>query len=224
MGCGGPQGFAGCGALGFELAYFNLDGWHDKKTLTGDLTLFDLTDLGTNATAIVKYESRLQSLEANVYRPYTCWSKLIAGVRWMQLHEASAVSGVGPLASDARAINLTNNFYGAHVGMQRLLFDNGGCLTVDGLVKGGVFANDISRKVTGFGSPTLDTMAVSFIGDIQLQANFEVTCNWSVTAGYQMLFVTGAAEAPKQYNMPTEINHGSFIFYHGANVGMAYTF
>ena len=210
-----------CGP-GFELTYFNLDSWNDTRHFAGDLNVFG-NDLGENSIAAATFDSQLQSLEVNLIRNHGCWTKLISGFRWVQLDEYSRVEGANATTLVSRGVNATNNLYGGHFGFRRLLYDYCGCLTLDSTVKAGVYGNRIHRHARGYGSPSLSDTGVSFIGDVEFQANFEITCNCTFTTGYQLLWLTGLASAPEQFHALDYINKGETVFLHGANVGFVYT-
>lgn len=208
----------------FEVTYFNLDSWHNQRYFTGDLNVLG-TDLGPNSAATACFESQLQSLEINMVRCHGCWTKLITGFRWLQLDEYACVLGTNGTVAVGQEVNVTNDLYGGHFGFRRLLYDYGGCLTFDSTVKAGVFGNDIDRcNCTPTSVVNNSSNGVSFVGDVEFQANFMITCNCTFTAGYQLLWLTGLASAPEQFDYPTVINKGETLFYHGATVGMVYTF
>jgi len=210
-----------CGP-GLELTYFNLDSWNDTRHFAGDLNVFG-ADLGENSIAAASFDSQLQSLEVNLIRDHGCWTKLISGFRWVQVDEYSRVEGANATTLVSRGANTTNDLYGGHFGFRRLLYDYCGCLTVDSTVKAGVYGNRIHRQTRGFGTTNLSETGISFVGDVEFQANFEITCNCTFTAGYQLLWLTGLASAPEQFQALDYINKGETAFLHGANVGFVYT-
>ncbi|MEN1681938.1 MAG: hypothetical protein AAGJ46_20340 [Planctomycetota bacterium] len=206
----------------FEVMYFNFDNWDEYRHFYGDLTVLG-NNLGAGTTAAAQYESSLQSLEVNLLKSHGCWTKLLAGFRWLQLDEYASVYGSNGSTTVFQNNNTLNNLYGGHIGFRRLLYDYGGCLTVDGSVKTGVFGNDAERNTYGYGTQHLNKGGVSFVGDVEFQANFAVTCRCAITAGYQLLWITGLASAPEQFHAYDYINNGETIFFHGANVGAVYT-
>ncbi|MEM9185778.1 MAG: hypothetical protein AAGB00_04705 [Planctomycetota bacterium] len=206
----------------FEIAYFNIDSWDDSRYFYGDLTVGGV-NLGPNTSATVNYSSQLQSFEANLVRDHGCWTRLITGFRWIQLDEHSSVYGSNGATSVYQSSDTENNLYGGQFGFRRLLYDYGGCLTLDSSVKAGVFGSDIDRQTVGYGVGHLSDGGVSFVGDVEFQANFEITCRCTLTAGYQLLWITGLASAPEQFHALDYINNGETIFYHGANIGMVYS-
>lgn len=206
----------------FEVMYFNFNQWDDYRHFYGDLTVLGY-DLGAGAAAAAQYESSLQSLEVNLLKSHGCWTKLLAGFRWLQLDEYASVYGSNSTTTVFQNNNTLNNLYGGHIGFRRLLYDYGGCLTVDGSVKTGIFGNDADRNTYGYGTQHLNQGGVSFVGDVEFQANFAVTCRCAITAGYQLLWITGLASAPEQFHAYDYINNGETIFFHGATVGAVYT-
>lgn len=212
------------GHAGLEVTYYNIDSWNDSRHFGGDITVLG-TNIGTG-TAIATYDSRLQNLSAAVVCDHNCWTKLVYGFRWISLEEESCVCGTGNLATINHAVRTTNDLYGGTIGFRRLLLDYGGCLTVDSALNSGVAGNNIGRRTLGYNDPPGDSSGVSYIGDLEFQANFEVTSCWTITAGYQLLWLTGLASAPEQYGTTGNnfINNGETVFFHGANVGVVLTF
>lgn len=218
-GCGG-----GCGscyqAPDLEILYFNLNDWNSKFTHIGDITLFGTEAVGVGSAAI-KYESQLQNFETNVYHCCGCWTKFLYGFRWMQIDEFASAEAAGTLGSVSRRVNATNDLFGAQVGLQQLLYDDGGHFKVDLLSKIGLFGNAIDRHAD-FGATDLEKTRASFIGDLQLQGSYQLTCHWAVTTGYQLLWISDAASAPDQLTQAGLTTDS--IFYHGANVGLVATY
>jgi opacity protein-like surface antigen len=130
--------------------------------------------------------------------------------------------------------NTKNNLYGFQIGADANIWE-WGCFSIDGLVKAGVFCNHaeqtstiIDTQITSSGSSS--TNHTAFLGEIGLQCKYQVTCNLTLRAGYEALWIQGVALAPGQIqesNFATEqfgINTNSGVFYHGATAGFEYNF
>ena len=126
-----------------------------------------------------------------------------------------------------------NRLYGFQLGADRSLWDNGNGLHFDGLAKVGVYGNDadvVSQGLNGSGSNS-DTDA-AFIGELGLNAKYDVTQRLSVSTGYQLLFLDGVALAANQVpnsgnmngganNVPVNVSSASLL-YHGLRTGLEY--
>ena len=68
------------------------------------------------------------------------------------------------------------------------------------------------------------TNHTAFIGELGLQARYQVTQGLALRAGYELLWLDGVAIAPAQYTNIQGIDSNATVFYHGATVGMEYSF
>ena len=69
-------------------------------------------------------------------------------------------------------------------------------------------------------------MGVGFIGDLNLSAVRRLTDTWWLRAGYNLIWLSGAALAPDQWDFTdtptsgTTLVGGGGLFLHGANLGV----
>jgi hypothetical protein len=222
-----------------EMLYFQIDGWNNSKRVNpdGDVLVFTAPgDLNFRTTDPIQfnYGSKLYNAEFNVRWNPTCRVTMLAGFRWAELRENLEGGVIAPLLEPFWQTRTNNNLYGFQIGTDAKVLDRG-CFSIDGLVKAGVFCNHaeqtstiIDTQITSSGSSS--TNHTAFLGEIGLQCKYQVTCNLTLRAGYEALWIQGVALAPGQIqesNFATEqfgINTNSGVFYHGATAGFEYNF
>jgi hypothetical protein len=212
----------------FEALYFGIDGWSSTRIVPVSESWFE-------------WKSRLYDAELNVRWNPCCRVAALAGFRWAQVRERFAGGRIvdsifQPPIGD---VNTTNNLYGFQIGADAKLLEKG-CFSIDALVKGGIYNNhaehnaayDIQDDVApgtiyrGFAS----TNHTAFIGEIGLQASYQITCNFRLRAGYMLLWIDGVALAPDQLGLfdretlTTWIDANDTAFYHGATAGFELKF
>ena len=69
-----------------------------------------------------------------------------------------------------------------------------------------------------------DQIGPGFLGDLTILGGWQVTPNFAVQVGYDMLWVAGIATATRQFNLdnvrPNSIDGGGQIFYNGLSMGL----
>jgi hypothetical protein len=209
-----------CCGPSWDAEYFMINQWSRVRNFGGDLTLLG-TAIG-EGTATVRYDSRLQSAQINASRPLGNWARHFVGFRWLSLDEDATVSGSGTIVPDFFQMATTSNdLYGGHYGLQRTIWDAGGCFTLDLLGRAGLFYNSIHRDAVGFGTASLDDSKTSFVGDLQLAGHYDLHDCWRLEIGYQLIWITNVALAIDQFSSPSMIDTGD-LFLHGAFVGTSY--
>jgi hypothetical protein len=161
----------------------------------------------------------------------------LAGFRWAGLDEAAGLELAGgnypgPSFYDIRS---STNFFGGQLGGRgRMEWDRWG---VDGWAKAALAGTAMSQSADPIGSVfvpdppvrparSASEGGVGFIGDIAISLSYRVTDDWRLRAGYNLLWLTGAALAPNQFDFAatntagTGLNGGAGLFLHGANLGL----
>jgi hypothetical protein len=192
------------------------------------------------------YTSRLYNAEVNMR--WNPWRRVtvLAGFRWAELREElqglltpPGTSGAGPFWDT----QTKNNLYGVQIGANARLLERGR-FSIDGVLKAGVYDNHAEEatsvrmeRIQFADSDTTDHFA--FLGEIGLQCKYQVTPRLSFTAGYEAMWLEGVALAPGQiaqtycysdgipqntYVQAMGLNCNSGVFYHGATVGLTYSF
>lgn len=131
-----------------------------------------------------------------------------------------------------------NNLYGLQIGANGKLFELGR-FSIDGLVKAGGYWNHASQstgvsleKVVYQSGASTDNAA--FVGEAGLQCKYQVVRGLALKLGYEVLWLEGVALAPGQVQETYTIapatvyslgvNSDSGVLFHGATVGLEYSF
>lgn len=205
----------------------------------------DLTADGESAT--VKYQSVINSAEANVFRTWTeyretreAWLTVdwLAGFRYVGVEESSSITAaccVGDITETPvrYGVRTRNNMFGGQIGSRaRLTWQR---WAFEGWAKAGILGNaakQIQDPLVDYldfqQRPALSATGgdVGFIGDINLSVIYRLTDVWGIRAGYNTVWIGGLALAPNQYDFATTstagtgLASGDGIFLNGANLGL----
>ena len=226
-----------------ELVYFGLNDWSSTARITGDNNLSIPGDLGLAtfdffaADAMeVRYGSRIQNVEANLWNPHLGWEWLV-GFRQFSVIEDFKISSfdADTYMSDYQ-IHTNNQLYGGQLGLRRRWTWD--CMSFAPEAKLGLLgnANNQHSLVRDLGNTkTLrdvreSSSILSSLSELRLVGDASVTKDLQLTFGYNFLWVTGLAQAPYQLDYTYTEKSGRFvddnrsIFYHGANVGLSWSF
>lgn len=231
-----------CTAL--EVGYLDLD-WNAQAVLTGTNNLAIPDALGLvsldffNADRMqVDYSSALQSIEVNLVKKF-CRANLLAGFRHLALDESFNIhpNDIQTGMSDYN-IATKNDLFGVQIGME--IDRQCGRVGLDAVVKAGIYANDAEQRqfVMDFPSglflrdfATQGPVAASgtnaaFVGELGFSGTYDLTCNLTLRAGYNMVWIDGVALAPNQLDFTftptsgTTLLTGGGLFLHGASFGL----
>ncbi len=227
------------GFRAFEASYFGIYNWKDTQTITGDNNLNLPGDLGLAGgldffdadRAVVEYQSLIHNAELNYLQSYGNVSWLL-GFRYFNLQDKLFITFTdNQTGSSAYNISAYNNLFGGQLGgrVQQAC----GNWSYDLTGKAGVYGNVIrsSQNVSDFGGFTLRNTSnsgeqVAFIGDLELNGNYQFTPTWSLRGGYQVFWIEGLALAPNQLDFTdtptsgTTLNKTGGLFMHGAHAGL----
>ncbi len=183
--------------------------------------------VGLNSSTVsATYGSRLYSTEFNLRRN-TMGGRvtLLAGFRWVQLNEQLNIAGNYVVTGQSNLLFGTqNNLYGAQVGADVKLWSRGGPLSVVATGKAGLYGNASRAQSTLVGFPVASTSEqvtrLAFLGDIYINALYQVSEHVAVRGGWEAIFIQGTAAAtdqPASTNFLTGsgINTAGFTFYQG---------
>lgn len=237
-----------------EFSYFQTGGWNSDRAIGPDsppdwLVMKCPGFVQTNQPPFDKeamqwqYATQLHNAEFNV-RWNPCYGvTMLTGFRWVNLNE-TLVGALNPPTISWEPpfwnTSTTNNLYGLQIGADGKLLD-WGRFSVDGLVKAGIYDNNadqttavsVIHKQVRTAFDTINHAAG--VGEIDLQCKYRVTKGLSLTAGYEVIWLGGVALAPGQIQETNVIispktvqalgvNCGSSVFFHGATVGVEYSF
>jgi hypothetical protein len=224
-----------------ELVYFGMHDWSSTAQALGNNNLSLPGDLGLATFDFfaadrmdVSYGSRLQNLEANLWAP-------LGGVEWLAgFRHFSVIEDFKIASFDADTylsdyqIQTNNQLYGGQVGVRKRW-------TMDWLgfapeAKFGLLGNannqhslirDLENSKV-LRDETVSSSILSSLTELRLVGDASVTKNFKVTFGYNLLWLTGVAQAPYQFDSSYTSSSSQFvddnhsIFYHGANVGLTW--
>lgn len=161
----------------------------------------------------------------------------LAGFRWAGLEESAAVTfnGVPTPGPGSYSLRSSNNLFGMQLGGRgRLEWDR---WALEGWAKAALAGNAMAQSQ----DPILEAIApdapvrsarssseggVGFIGDINATLVYKLTDGWAVRAGYNLIWLSGVALAPNQFDFGDQstagnaVNGGAGLFLHGANLGL----
>jgi hypothetical protein len=133
--------------------------------------------------------------------------------------------------------SVTNNLYGAQIGLEGKLLELGR-LSLDGTIKAGLFddaaeqSTIVSMKKQLFPSRAATSHA-AFAGEAGLQVKYQLTKGLALKAGYEALWLDGVALAPGQIQETSTtltsvsalgVNCRSSALFQGGTVGLEYSF
>ena len=235
-----------------EFSFFQIDGWSSAGSVApnGQSPSFaapggfiQTTDTATQAMGW-EYATKLYNAELNARWTLCPRVTMLAGFRWVDLSEDLQGILTPPTQNRKGPFWITetrNNFYGFQIGEDCKIMERGR-FSLDGLVKAGMFDNN-ADETTGVSiyrrmhweDATTDQLA--FLGEIDLQAKYQITQRLVLKAGYEAVWLQGVALAPGQisktfcngdphdtYVAALGVDSGSHVFFHGAIVGLEYSF
>jgi hypothetical protein len=215
-----------------SLRYFQVDGWNAERRLAdaGNLRVPMVSDDPADFfdTAFARYSSRLYNTELNLKRQCGERLRLLAGFRWVELHEQISSGAYSQALEGTFDVGTANHLYGFQMGAEADLYECGPW-RLDGFVKAGVYGNTIRMNVRGQGTNfDLEGAATerrtSFLGELGLMAKYRLGCHWSAYGGYQVMWIEGVALAGDSVAAFRQASADMLLngtaFYHGAVVGL----
>lgn len=226
--------FDSCWEIG--LAHFSVVDWSAARSLSdpGNLRVPLVSDSPNDYfdTAAAEYESQLYSTELNLKRRWNDQIRLLAGFRWVELHEEIAAEAWSPDLEGSFDARTGNYLYGFQLGADAVLWDRGGRLNIDSFLKAGIYGTHTRATMRGQGTyfeleGTATNGRTSFLGEIGVNANYRLTEHWSLFGGYEVLWAEGVALAADTVAAisggdANELWSGD-AFYHGALTGVSLT-
>ena len=252
---GGLRAFLGNRTIdrgGWELGYFGLYGQSASASASTSGTTFleaapplgyTLTDSAQQAT--VTWNSVINSAECNLFRSSTERGETalrtidwLVGFRYVGVEESARMvltscCGAGPLVP--YGVRTRSSMFGGQIGGRGRLDWNRWAL--EGWAKAALMGSSREQMqdplVDWLGTPvpgratasSATDSVVGFVGDINVSAVYRLNDVWGIRAGYNTIWITGAALAPDQFSFsafgaPTSVAGTGGIFLHGANLGL----
>jgi len=225
-----------------ECRFFRIDGWNAVgPTITsaaGAAVQFQTPFLFQGpVTLSSNYRSELENCELNFRYTMSDWLTLLAGFRYVELNERSLAMALdlGGGATADFSVSAFNALYGFQVGADALLWSRGGRLRLEGTGRIGAYNNRASNRsslvLTG-GPDYLASAATdhaALVGELGLSLVYQFTPRFGARAGYELLWIDGAALASEQLAATRladgigDIDPLGSAFFHGATVSLEYT-
>jgi hypothetical protein len=159
----------------------------------------------------------------------------IGGFRWANLQDEAVLAipqGTSPQSS-TYTVDASSNLFAAQVGTRgRMAFER---WAVEGWMKIGIAGTTLSQSqtlydalsTTPFRQPqSSDTVGMGMIADMNLSAIYRFNDVWGLRVGYNLIWLTGVALAPDQWDFTpsqaggTGLNGTGSMFLSGANLGL----
>lgn len=222
-----------------ELVYFGMNDWATRESRVGNNNLSIPGDLGLATFDFfaadrmdVSYGSRIHNVEANVWSPIAN-AEWLVGFRHFSVNEQLQIASFDSdtFNSDYQ-IHADNHLFGGQVGVRKRWTQER--LSFAPEAKFGIFgnSNDQHSLVRDLDNTTVlrdvreDSSTLSSLTELRLVGNAAITGNLHATFGYNLIWVTGLAQAPNQLDFSFTSSSSRFVddshsvFYHGAIVGL----
>jgi hypothetical protein len=159
----------------------------------------------------------------------------IGGFRWANLQDQAvlAIPQSGSPESSTYTVDAASNLFAAQVGTRgRMAFER---WAVEGWMKIGIAGTMLSQSQTIFDplpqtpfrpSASSDKAGMGMIADMNLSAIYRFNDVWGLRVGYNLIWLTGVALAPDQFDFSssqtggTNLNGSGSMFLSGANLGL----
>jgi hypothetical protein len=218
----------------WEVRYFGDLDWDGDAApfgAVGNVRIGSFSNFG--ATALTgRYASSLDSVELNWRRPIGQRARFLAGFREIELKDDITYNIVFPAFNADYNWHETNHLYGAQFGGDFDLWRLDSPLSVNALLKGGIYGNVANndftlRPSTGgqFDGGGKDSV-VAFAGEIDVTMAYQLTRHMALRGGYQLLWLDGLALASDNLARATRnssqagIDNEGDVFYHGAMMSL----
>lgn len=231
------------GALGcwdLEYRFLSVNDFRDRETLSATpsyqlATASPFSLPGTPATTAL-YTSELTNMEVNLQRTLDgdrSWMTVVAGFRYVQVQEqlsARFIDAVSPALNSQFESNTRNNLFGMQLGTD-MTFAESCRYSIEADIRAGIFGNDASSgsaiSAPGGVATTGSGSEVAFLGEIGLTGKYRLTDNLSFYTRYQVMWINNLASASDQvtdFSLSNGIDMDSDAFFHGATLGLEFTF
>jgi len=201
-----------------------------------------------NDFASISFSSSLSSVELNLRR-LICLpprrhgqaeASFLVGLRYMGISEDfdyRTVSTVGAGSINDVNVSTDNDMFGVQLGMMfQILVHPRGWIDVD--TRGVMYHNNVNLRsayanTDGIGTPITsftgidDQTRTSFMGELSLTFNYQVTPTWTFRVGYNAIGISGVALGADNMNRdinllslgPPRVDHSGEVVYHGPSIG-----
>jgi hypothetical protein len=232
-----------------DVRYLWIDAYTSERstaTLSGPSTINTATSslVGfAGEPAQFRYLSKLQTAEINVRKEFRNFDWLL-GIRYADFRESldGRYLYAGSLFDTQSWRVGRNDLYGVQTGVDALLWEPFRGFRIGGFGKAGIYYDDIRTSFEAGYYQTPNTPAsadtctskAAFLGELGVNATYNVNTHVALRTGYQMLWLSGVATAVDQvpatgtFNarpgtiIDSSVNANSSVFYHGVNAGLEF--
>lgn len=227
----------GCTCLDLEARYARIDGWRAVRDFVyspyGWVVPYAGTPIGdTRSPALVGgvYESHFDSMELNLRQSLYCGAlTLVGGFRFAELDERGmSILNVSNQGLATTRVGAINDLFGIQGGADARFWQCG-CLSLDGKLRAGIYTNKAVSTVFQPQTSSPEILASrasqcqsSFLGELGLTGTCQLTEDWALRAGYEVMWLDNVAVASDQIAVSNPAagvaavdTHGS-VLYHGA--------
>ena len=221
------------GGLMVEGRYFN-DREADAEFGIPNITTFRAAGIGITILGGGPvngfYTTKLDSTELNVHAPIHPRCTLLAGFRWVELHDALRIN----VATPATLMNWddNNHLYGGQLGTNLAFTKPTNPLRLNLALKAGVYGNDMDNRFTSTivsGANNSD-VTTSFVGELNFTGAYQLTRHMALRGGYAVLWLDNVALAGDAAGTTTQTVGGSSspvpndgrLWYNGATAGVEF--
>lgn len=236
---------------GREAGYLGVYGMTAAPSLSGDENLALAGPLASQSLpftdgnrARATWVSTINSAEFNAFRSRCEGGDCIdwlGGFRYLNVAEQAGLAftccedaSVGPFQSNYN-VQTSNNLIGGQLGARgRRTWDR---WAMEGWAKTGLFANVANQSQspildpTGSGTVVRDARSAwgtetAFVADLNASLIYRLSDVWGIRAGYNLIWISGVALAPNQWDFSTSADGGRALiggdsmFLSGANLGL----
>jgi len=212
-----------------ELVFFGIEGWHSQTSLTaaGNGLIVPMFGGDRFSHLTAAYSSRLFNEEIN--SSHAIWGpiNILSGFRVIELNENLNLAGSG--ATNGSGNLKTRNWMpGLQIGAESTLV-NRGPWSFDAYLKAGIYINAARLTTSQTGDVALASGSSfdaheAFVGDLGCHLNYALPRDWTVTVGYQMLWMDRLALAPNQAATAGKVNFHGDAFLNGVQIGLVKLF
>ncbi len=231
-----------CAGLGLEVNYFGIDSWAASRDFANSDFPNGLANLSVDSIITVpvtdahaEVASMLHSGEINLRLNLLSGIDGLTGFRWIDMFDRYAGSGTSAVTGNnvAAATVTRNHIFGWQTGLDGRIGPADGCWAVGAFIKGGGALNNATTTSTLSDPGNLGDLSTSGVqchiagfGEAGLTGYVQIDKHVSCSFGYQVMYIDNVAQPMNQIAQTdltagtTQVNVGSGIFYHGANLGI----
>jgi len=218
-----------------DFRYFGVESWYASQgpILAAAGVTAAFPNLGPSPDPILVstgYTTRLHSAEINLRKNVTHRWSLLGGFRYLSFSDGFLINADNGPGIDTTQIgvNAGNQLFGAQIGADGILYDNGRRFHIESAIKAGVYGNGAKNTLqVGDGAGNTFILGsvhrnhTAFVGDLNFTGVYQLTDHINLRAGYQLLWLAGVAVGSEQppsidfNNGNISVDTSGSAFFHG---------